>query len=364
MRGVRPIDLRQQRLLNQRLIGAPFERPEEAVRWLGAVQSQDYPGAKWALGQRTRGATDASIDEAFARGSILRTHVLRPTWHFVMPEDIRWMLKLTAPRINAKMALYYRQVEIDDALIARSRSIFRKALRGGKQLTRLELGKALATAGIAASGLRLAFLVIIAELDAVVCSGALKGKQQTYALLDERAQESKALTRDEALVELIGRYFRSHGPAQLSDFVWWSGLTMSDAKRGVELAKSDLADEVIEGKTYWFDPSMKIAPPAAETRIHLLPNYDEYFIAYRDRAAVADAELLRQAAEVIRFLYGYVAVMNGRLLGGWKRKIEKDRVIIDARLPRSLDRDERKALEAVAKQYGAYIGKPVEVTVS
>ena len=361
---MRNIDLAQQRLLNQRLIGAPFTRPEDAVRWLGAVQSQDYPGAKWALGQRTRGATDAAIDEAFAKGSIIRTHVMRPTWHFVMPEDIRWMLMLTAPRINTRMALYYRQVEIDEALIARSKAIFRKALRGGKQLTRLELGKALANAGISASGLRLAFLVGIAELDAVVCSGALKGKQHTYALLDERAPQTKAPTRDEALVELATRYFRSHGPAQLSDFVWWSGLTMADVRRGVELAKSDLAHEVVEGKTYWFNPSMKIAPPATGTRIHLLPNYDEYFIAYKDRTAVAEPELFKQAAEVIRYLYGYIAVMNGRLLGGWKRTIEKDRVIVEARLPRSLDGDERDALDAVAKQYSAYIGKPVEVTVS
>ena len=361
---MRSIDLRQQRLLNQRLIGAQFKRPEDAVRWLGAVQSQDYPGAKWALGQRTRGATDATIDEAFARGSILRTHVLRPTWHFVMPEDIRWMLELTAPRINARMALYYRQVEIDEALIARSRAIIRKALRGGKQLTRLELGKALANAGISASGLRLMFLVGIAELDAVVCSGALKGKQQTYALLDERVPESRRLTRDEALVELTTRYFRSHGPAQLSDFVWWSGLTMADTRRGVELAKSDLAQEIVEGKTYWFNPSMKIAPPAAGIRIHLLPNYDEYFIAYKDRTAVAEPQLFKQAAEVIRFLYGYIAVMNGRLLGGWKRTIAKDRVLVEARLPRPLEREERDALDAVAKQYSAFIGKPVEVAVS
>ncbi|HEX3508099.1 MAG TPA: winged helix DNA-binding domain-containing protein [Candidatus Dormibacteraeota bacterium] len=361
---MRPIDLRQQRLLNQRLIGTRFKRPEETVRWLGAVQSQDYPGAKWALGQRTRGATDASIDEAFARGSILRTHVLRPTWHFVIPEDIRWMLKLTAPRINARMALYYRQVEIDDALIARSRAIFRKVLRGGKQLTRLELGKALATGGIDASGLRLMFLVGIAELDAIVCSGALKGKQQTYALLDERAPESKLLTRDEALVELTSRYFRSHGPAQLSDFVWWSGLTMADAKRGVELGQSDLAQEVIDGKSYWFDPSMKIAPPASEMKIHLLPNYDEYFIAYKDRTAVAEVALFKQAADAIRFLYGYIAVLNGRLLGGWKRTIEKDRVVVKAKLARPLDHDGKAALNAVAQQYSAYMGKPVEVTVS
>jgi hypothetical protein len=212
--------------------------------------------------------------------------------------------------------------------------------------------------------MRLAFLVSIAELGAVVCSGALKGRHHTYALLEERVPPSRPLSRDAALVELSRRYFTSHGPAQLSDFVWWSGLTMADARRGVELAESDLAHEVIEGKTYWFGGSMKTAPAAAGTRIHLLPNYDEYFIAYKDRTAVAEPELFKQAAEVIRFIYGYIAVMNGRLLGGWKRTIEKNRVIVEARLPRSIDRDGLDALNAVAKQYSAYIGKPVDVTVS
>ena len=361
---MRNLDLAQQRLLNQRLIGVPFKKPEDGVRWLGAVQSQDYPGAKWALGQRTRGATDATIDEAFARGSILRTHVLRPTWHFVMPEDIRWMLKLSAPRINGRMALYYRQMEIDDALIARSQTIFKKALRGGRQLTRLELGKALANAGISASGLRLAFLVIIAELDAVVCSGALRGKQHTWALLDERVPESKALTRDEALVELTRRYFTSHGPAQLADFVWWSGLTMADTKKGVDLAGSDLTKDVIEGKTYWFSPSMKIARPADRTLIHLLPNYDEYFIAYRDRSAVADPELFKAPSDVVRYLYGYITVMNGRLIGGWKRRIHKDRVVVEVRLPLTLEKDGREALNSALERFRAYTGRPVELALS
>ena len=174
---MRNLDLAQQRLLNQRLIGGQFKRPEDAVQWLGAVQSQDYPGAKWALGQRTRGATDKAIDEAFAKGTILRTHVMRPTWHFVTPSDIRWMLALTAQRVNAAMAYYYRQAEVDDALAARSKAVFKKALRGGRQLTRAELGKELQKAGISANGVRLGFLVARAELDALICSGALRGKQ-------------------------------------------------------------------------------------------------------------------------------------------------------------------------------------------
>jgi hypothetical protein len=361
---MRSIEVAQQRLLNQRLTGVPFKLPEDAVRWLGAVQSQDYPGAKWALGQRTRGTTDSAIDEAFARGSILRTHVMRPTWHFVMPADIRWMLALTAPRVIATMAYYYRQAEVDEALVVSSNAVFRKALRGGRHLTRAELGKALEGARISATGMRLGFLTLRAELDGVICSGALKRKQHTYALLEERVPEAKALTREEALVELTQRYFTSHGPAQLADFVWWSGLTMADARRGVALAESDLAQEAIAGKTYWFNRSMKIAKPTDGTRIHLLPNYDEYFIAYKDRSAVADPELFQRAPVVMRYLYGYIAVLNGRLIGGWKRTIEKHRVVVEARFPRPLDKDGRDALDVASAQLSAYFGKPVEVTVS
>jgi hypothetical protein len=361
---VRNLDLAQQRLLNQRLIGPRFNRPEDVVQWLGAVQSQDYAGAKWALGQRTRGATDAAIDKAFDKGSILRTHVMRPTWHFVMPADIRWMLALTAARVNAAMAYYHRQAEVDAALVKRSTAIFAKALRGGRQLTRAELGKALSQAGISASGVRLGFLIGHAELAAVVCSGPLRGRQHTWALLDERVPESKILTRDEALVELTRRYFTSHGPAQLADFVWWSGLTMADTRRGVELARSDLAQEVIDGRTYWFSPSMKIARPADRTQVHLLPNYDEYFIAYKDRSAVADRELFKDEADVMRFLYGYIAIMNGRVVGAWKRRIEKDRLFVEVRLPIPLDRDGKNALKTAAEQYSAFVGKPMELSVS
>jgi hypothetical protein len=364
MRGVGKLDIAQQRLLNQRLVGTRFKRPEDAVQWLGAVQSQDYAGARWALGQRTERATDVAVDEAFAKGTILRTHVMRPTWHFVMPADIRWMLALTAPRVNSTMAYYYRQMEVNDALIARSNAVFNKALRGGKQLTRVELGKALETAGISATGVRLGFLTARAELDAIICSGALRGKQHTYALLDERVPTTKPLTRDESLAELARRYFVSHGPAQLQDFVWWSGLTMADTRRGVELAKSALASEMIEGKTYWFGASMKPAKPAAGTHIHLLPNYDEYFISYKDRSAVSDPSLFKDPASIVEYQYGYIVVKNGLLIGGWKRRIDKGKVTVEVSLPISLDSDGLAALKVASEQYGAFLGKPVVLKVS
>ena len=358
------LDIAQQRLLNQRLVGIQFKRPEDAVQWLGAVQSQDYPGARWALGQRTARATDVAVDEAFAKGTILRTHVMRPTWHFVMPADIRWMLALTARRVNSAMAYYYRQAEVDDTLVVRSNTVLKKALRGGKQLTRTELGKTLEKAGISATGVRLGFLTLRAELDAIICSGALRGKQHTYALLEERVPAARHLTRDESLAELARRYFISHGPAQLQDFVWWSGLTMADTRKGVEFAKSHLANDVIAGKTYWFSSCMKVAKPAAETRIHLLPNYDEYFISYKDRSAVSDSSLFKDPASIVKYLYGYIVVMNGLVIGGWKRRIDNGRATVEVRLPISVDKDGRSALQTAAQQYGAFLGKPVTLTVS
>jgi hypothetical protein len=188
-------DIAHQRLINQHIAAAPFEKPSDVVNWLVAVQAQDYFGAKWALGLRLQDAHDAEIDRAFNAGSILRTHVMRPTWHFVMPTDIRWLLALTAPRVHAVNAHRYRELELDDATLKRSRKVLTKALQGEKQLTRDELRDALQAAKIAADGQRLAYIVMAAELDGLICSGARRGKQFTYALLDERVPPARPETR-------------------------------------------------------------------------------------------------------------------------------------------------------------------------
>ena len=258
--------------------------------------------AKWGLAQRTSGTTDAAIEQAFTDGTILRTHVLRPTWHFVLPADIRWMLELTGPRVRAVNAFMQRKLELDDALYRRSNAALTKALTGGKQLTRDEVRLVWKRAGISATdGLRFAYLMMRAELDALVCSGARRGKQFTYALLDERAPKFKKRERDESLSELIQRYFTSRGPATLSDFVMWSGLTMTDAKRGMEIAKSNFSREVIEEQTFWFTEST----PAVHSKsiiAHLLPIYDEYPASYRDRTAAIDHSGFKQSQSNSKFL--------------------------------------------------------------
>jgi hypothetical protein len=272
------LDIPRYRLHNQFLSHPDFTKPDQVVECLGAVQSQDYGGGKWALGLRMNGATDAAIDRAFNEGKILRTHILRPTWHFVAPQDIRWMLALSAPRVHVVNGFMYRQQELDREMISKSYGVLENVLQGNKQLTRTELGSAFAKAGIKnAKGVRLGYFMMSAELDGILCSGARKGKQFTYALLEERAPDVKALKREEALGELSRRYFATRGPATLHDFTWWSGLTMAEAKEGIELVKSHFVNEVFEDQTYWFANSVSRIKERSPT-VHLLPNYDEYFI--------------------------------------------------------------------------------------
>lgn len=352
------LNIAHHRLRNQRLAGPPVEKPEQVVKWLTAVQSQDYAGAKWAIAQRVKETADDEIDALFNEGKILRTHVMRPTWHFVMPADIRWMLELTAPRVNAVSAYYYRKLELDDALFRRSTTAIAKALRGGKQLTRSEIAQALKLARIDAKGLRLAYLILRAELDAVICSGALRGKQFTYALLDERVPRFKTLERDEALAELTKRYFTSHGPALLRDYTWWSGLTMADAKAGIGMAGHDLDHRTVDGKTYWFGELGETAKTKAPL-IHLLPNYDEYLIAYKDRSNSIDPSLhnhLRQRDDAFN---AHIIVLNGQVIGGWRRTIEKDKVTVNANPLLKFGAAENRALRLAAERYGQFLGKSV-----
>jgi hypothetical protein len=356
-------DLLALRLRNQKLTGSGARTPADVVAWLGAVQAQDYSGAKWALGLRTTGAADADVERAFNDGAILRTHLMRPTWHFVSPADIRWMLALTAPRVHAANAHYYRKVGLDERLFARSRSVLEHALRGGRQLTRTELASALRQAGIAADGMRLAYLMMHAELSAVICSGARRGNQFTYALLDERAPRAGTLRRDEALAEMTRRYVMSHGPVTVRDYVWWSGLTARDAKAGLDMVEPALAREVIDGRTYWFGRAGS-ARPVPLPPAFLLPNYDEFLIAYKDRGLVIDGS--RSEDGVVRGPDAFVhqVLMDGRLAGSWRRTVKAGSVFIEVAPYRRLSRAATRALTAAAERVGRFVQLPVRLSVS
>jgi hypothetical protein len=230
-----------------------------------------------------------------------------------------------------------------------------KALEGGHHLTREELTHILERAGIACKDLRPTFLMMQAELDAVITSGPRRGKQFTYALLDERAPPRKTLARDEALAELARRYFASHGPAQVRDFAWWSGLTIADAKAGIAMAK--LTNETVEGMKYFFAPLAKPRRSKGCT-FHLLPNYDEYLVAYKDRGPSLD-DVARRALGSPGDALANAVVRNGKIIGGWRRAGRKGGAVLEARLLVPSVPAERPALEEAIEHYGRFLGSPI-----
>ncbi|MEN3329712.1 MAG: hypothetical protein V7638_4519 [Acidobacteriota bacterium] len=333
-------DLVGQRLQNQRLSAPDFRKAVEVVRWFGAVQSQDFEAAKWALALRMRSATNAGIEEAFNRGTILRTHIMRPTWHFVAREDIRWLLDLTAARVNLRCGSGYRMFELDDAVFKRSHKVLERALKDGKHLSRAELRRKLNESGVEANNsVRMGHILIRAELDRVVCSGPRVGKQFTYALFDERLPAMKPMDGDEALAKLTRLYFRSHGPATLQDFVWWSGLSTADAKRGLELVR--LEKLTVGEKVYWSIRSSEARLRSATTA-HLLPVYDEYFVAYKDRESVFGNSTWDTLGPAI--------IVNGVAAGTWNKKS------VEVKFTRALNRAERVAIAQATRRYAEFLG--------
>jgi hypothetical protein len=354
-------DVARQRMHNQRLIGAPFETPESMVRWHGAVQAQDYAGAKWGIAQRCHSVTEAELDRLFNEGAILRTHIMRPTWHFVMPEDIRWMQALTAHRVHTMNRAMDKTLEIDAAVVARSNALITNALQGGNHLTRTDLSSALRQGGIEATGQRLAYLVMHAELEALICSGSRRGKQFTYALLDERVPPTVPIHRDEALAELTRRYFTSHGPATPHDFSWWSGLTVSDAKAGIAMLEDEITGEVLDGTPWYFAPSASF-DDAESPVVHLLPNFDEYFIGFRNRESVFDPAMLATFNDPHSpYWMAHVIALDGLIVGGWRRPLNRNDATVTTLLPVQLNASEHDALHDAAEDYGWFLGLPVTV---
>ena len=354
-------EIAHRRLRNQGLSRVIFKNAVDVVTQFGAVQAQDYAGAKWALGQRLKDSTDAALDRAFADGSILRTHLLRPTWHFVTPTDIRWLLKLSAPRVHAVNTFMYRQTELDKATFKKSYKVLEKSLQGNNHLTRTELGSALEKAGIQAEGQRLAYIMMSAELDGLICSGPRKGKQFAYALLEERVPQVKTWTRDESLAELVRRYFSTRGPATLQDFTWWSGLTMVDAKNGIEMVKSEFVNKQVNSQTYWFSESK---PPKKEKSpvVYLLPNYDEYFIGFKDRSAIGNAAIQTGIKRDDPALIVHIIILDGQVVGGWRRTLNKNDVLVETSLITKLSTAEKQEVAEAVERYGKFLGLPVLLT--
>lgn len=351
------VPITAQRLHNQRITRPGGSGPAKMVAWLGAVQAQEYGPAKWSLGLRLPGATDAALERALNQGRILRTHVLRPTWHFVTPADIRWMLELTAPQVHRVMSSYDRRLGLDAGVMIRATGVIERALGDGRCLTRLELGAHLARAGLPAKSTHLAHLAMYAELEGVICSGPRRGKQFTYALLADRAPGAPRLSREEALAELALRFFRSHGPATIRDFAWWSGLKAADAKRGLEMNRAKSHE--VDGVKYWAIGRSPGGDSKPRTSVHLLPGFDEYLVAYRDRHAVPHT---LYSIPSFRLAAGAL-VIGGQVAGRWRTIPGATGLVVEVETPR-LTGGERRALDKVAARYGRFLGVPVSLSVA
>jgi Winged helix DNA-binding domain len=352
----------ERRLQNQCITRTAHRRPADVVAWLGAMQAQEFEAAKWGIGLRmTDGVVDADVERAFEQGAILRTHLMRPTWHFVSASDIRWLLELTGPRVQRIVASYNRREELDARTLIRGTVIIERALRDRRYLTRAEMGDELRRAKLVVKGMRLALLTIHAELEGVICSGPRHGKQFTYALVEERAPRARRMKRDEALAELCRRYFTSHGPATIRDFVWWSGLTASDAKRGLEINRARRED--VDGTVYW-TVSVEHSGRERERPAQLLPIYDEYLVAYRDREAVPHGPSVVRSASRGSVTFQHALVVAGEVVGTWRRDQNPRAVSIRAALLRPLTARERRALAHAVDRYQTFLGCPLELSVS
>ena len=360
------------RLRAHRLAGNGLAAPVDVVRWLGAVQAQDFPGALWALAQRTSPALDAAAAvAAFDAGHIVRTHVLRPTWHFVAPEDLRWMLALTGPRLQTSNAARYRELGLDATTRTRAIRAIARTLDGGRHATRHEIAAALGRARIDTTGQRLVHLLFHAELDGLICSGPRVGTHLTYALLDDRVPPASEFSREDSLGRLIQRYFTSHGPATVQDAAWWSGLPMRDVRDGIALAGDTLVRRIVDDREYWMAaegtaPAARRAARNAAPVLHLLPSFDEYTVAYRDRSVLLDASA-EPSASAQSALLSQPLLIDGRHAGTWRRTIPPRAsapVRVEVRPLRPLTMPQRRALDATAQRYGAFLGREVTLSVA
>jgi DNA glycosylase AlkZ-like len=349
------------RLESQHIAGTKFSSPKDIISWMGAVQAQDYAMAKWAMGIRLPGSTEKKVVEALNKGEILRTHLLRPTWHFVSAEDIYWMLELTAPQITASMKFREKWLGLTKAILTKSNRVIEKALTQGEHLTRKELIAELNKANIRTDEYRSGHLLMRAELDGIICSGEERGNKITYALLSERVPQKNYFSNDEALAKLAHKYFSSHCPATIKDFVWWSGLTLSDARKALDLVKSNFIYETFNSETYWLNDSFAL-PQKNHKSVHLLPAFDEFTISYKNRSAS-----LHSAHYKITFssngMFNPLIVIDGQAVGLWKRTFKKDKVIIEIELFKLINKPGKDLIIKAAERFGNFLGKKIEISL-
>jgi hypothetical protein len=358
------MSIAQLRLAYQGISSSRHQSVQEVVTWLGALQAQDYAGAKWSLGLRLADGRDEQIEAAIQARQIVRTWPMRGTLHFVAATDVRWMLKLMTPRIVQNSKKRRQQLEIDDDLLLRTQNLFSQALQGGQVLSREALMTLLEAEGISTQGQRGYHLLWWCAQQGLICFGPIQGKQQTFVLLEDwLPADTRQLSRDEALCEIASRYFSSHGPASLKDLIWWTGLTAKDARAGLNFASEALIEEKVAATSYWrsSDSASEASFAPGQTRLHLLPGFDEYLLGYTDRSAVLAPEHAQKICPGSNGMFSPTLVIDGQVTGTWKRSLKKTTVSLQISPFRPLSPSEQQALIPAAERYGRFLGLRAEL---
>ncbi len=355
-------DILLSRLINHGILNATTAKPEDVVRYLGAMQAQDYQNALWAIGLRCKeGTTMYDVQSAISDRKIVRTWLMRGTLHFASSTDVRWMLRLFTPCLRNTALQRDRSLGLSDEVVEKTKSLFSKALRGGRQLSRAEMYSVMEKCGIPSANNLGYHMLYRAAWDGLICFGANDGKQPTFALLDEwlETPPTQPLS-DGILAELATRYFTSHGPATIRDYVWWSGLKVSDAKLGIESA-SGLSEQQIGNSTYYLPKSLP--KPKRNKQLFLLPGFDEYILGYTDRSAAlgnthAKKPISSSNPAIIHSngVFLPTIIVNGKVVGTWARKAAKGRVLVTAKLFIGLDHEQKQQLNEETIRYGQFLG--------
>lgn len=356
-------DIAPARIYKQQIANSRFTKPKDLVAYMGALQAQDYAMAKWAIGLRVPGSTQETVEQSLNKGELLRAHVLRPTWHIIPAKDIYWMLALSASKIRTLMRNMDKQLELTEKIFTKSNAVIEKCLAGAKYVSREEIGSRLEQAGIHTNENRLSHLLMRSELEGIACSGKPVSNKISYALLEQRVPKKTLPGKEESLALLAQKYFTSHGPATLQDFSWWSGLTLTHARQGLEAVKKQFNCIKIAGAEYWVDGSFPLDKNKRNTGIHLLPAYDEFIISYKSRAAALLPEH-RKKVLTVNGIFFPVIVENGQVVATWKRKAVKDQLAVEANFFQQPSAKLLGAVKKSAKQLAAFYGNKLSLAVN
>lgn len=356
------MDIPRLRLISQNIEKPAFRSVKDIIDRMGAMQAQDYNMVKWAVGLRLKEATEKVVEDALNNGDIIRTHVMRPTWHLVSADDIYWMLDLTSSRIKSSMKSRDKELELTPAVYGKSNDIIGKALAGGKHLLRKELIAELELAKIATANNRASHLFLRAELDGIICSGMIRGKNLTYALLEQRVPGKKKFSREESLGKLARKYFSSRFPATIEDFSWWSGLSLTDSRKAFEVVKSDFISEKIKDKFYICPASYKASRKRPDN-VFILPAFDEFVISYKVRDEIFGKNIKKKAVSN-NGIFRPVIVLNGQITGIWKRSVKNDEVIVETELYTKFSKFQKKLTESVFENYAKFLNKKLKLILN